>query len=300
VKPGWLVEHLGALDVPEALGKLEQAGTSLGRRRIAQQLWAAAQGEILGEPGSSARAVFRDEAGNEVALELERKKRDVTAHEFGTALPVFYLEARSETLERSGKRVGLIHFTNWFPPMMKPIDEAIDRMRGYDGLVLDLRGNTGGAGIMVMGVAGHFFEKTTELGVMRTRETTLNIVALPRRLDSQGKLVQPYTGPLAILIDETTGSASEMFAGGMQSVGRARVFGETSAGAVLPAMTTPLPNGDVLLHALGEFDTAAGKSLEGVGVVPDVAVPLKRADLLAGHDASLEAAVDWIVSYKGS
>ena len=82
----------------------------------------------------------------------------------------------------------------------------------------------------------------------------------------------------------------------MQSTGRARVFGEPSAGAVLPARTTELPNGDVLLHAIADFVTADGTRLEGPGVIPDEHVPLRREDLLAGDDPQLEAALRWIAA----
>jgi carboxyl-terminal processing protease len=179
---------------------------------------------------------------------------------------------------------------------MQPLDAAVERLRGCDGMVIDMRGNTGGAAAMTMGIAGHFFGESKKLGVMLTRDSTFNILAIPRRVNAAGELVEPFAGPLAILVDETTGSASEVFAGGMQAVGRARIFGETTAGAVLPAMTTRLPNGDSLLHAMGDFETSAGVRLEGRGVIPDQEVPLARADLLAGRDAKLEAALDWIAS----
>jgi carboxyl-terminal processing protease len=97
-------------------------------------------------------------------------------------------------------------------------------------------------------------------------------------------------------MDELSGSASEMFAGGMQSIGRVRVFGATSAGAVLPARMDRLPNEDVLYHAFGDFTTAGGIMLEGRGVIPDEPVPLMRPDVLAGRDASLDAAIRWIAA----
>jgi carboxyl-terminal processing protease len=65
-------------------------------------------------------------------------------------------------------------------------------------------------------------------------------------------------------------------------------------GQALPALFDRLPNGDVLIHAFGDFVTADGTRLEGRGVVPDEAVPLRRADLLAGRDRALEAALAWI------
>ncbi len=300
VEPGWIVERIGSLDVAEALARMGSAGEALDERQIAMRMWLAAHGRIVGTPGESVEMLLRDGEDREHELELERRPRDVTAHSFGTTLPTFYLEFRSEILEHDGLRIGRIRFSNWFLPMMPRIDEAMEEMRGLDGIVIDLRGNTGGAGGMTMGVAGHFFEETRELGVMKTRDSTVNFLALPRTVNAAGEIVQPFAGPVAILTDETTGSASEVFAGGMQSVGRARVFGETTAGAVLPAMTTPLPNGDALLHAMGDFETATGVHLEGQGVAPDERVPLERPDLLAGRDRPLAVALDWIASQKRS
>jgi carboxyl-terminal processing protease len=82
----------------------------------------------------------------------------------------------------------------------------------------------------------------------------------------------------------------------MQSVGRARVFGQQTMGQALPALFDRLPNGDVLIHAYGDFVTADGTRLEGRGVIPDEVVPLQRADLLDGRDRTLEAALAWIDS----
>ena len=97
--------------------------------------------------------------------------------------------------------------------------------------------------------------------------------------------VEPFAGPVAILVDGMTGSASECFAGGMQSLGRARVFGQTSMGQALPALFDRLPNGDVLIHAWGDFVTGTGVRIEGRGVVPDEPVALIARRLLAGRDA---------------
>jgi C-terminal processing protease CtpA/Prc len=80
----------------------------------------------------------------------------------------------------------------------------------------------------------------------------------------------------------------------MQSIGRARVFGQTSMGQALPALFDKLPNGDVLIHAWGDFVTGTGVRIEGRGVIPDESVELTRESLLAGHDAALERALAWI------
>ena len=83
-------------------------------------------------------------------------------------------------------------------------------------------------------------------------------------------------------------------------IGRVRVFGQRSMGQALPALFTRLPNGDVLIHAYGDFVTADGTRLEGRGVVPDELIALDRKDLLAGRDRTLEAALAWFDSLAAS
>jgi carboxyl-terminal processing protease len=133
------------------------------------------------------------------------------------------------------------------------------------------------------------------LGTITTRESSLKLVANPRIVSTRGQPVKPFAGPVAILVDAGSYSASEIFSGGMQAVRRARVFGAQTAGGALPAVLERLPGGDVLQYAIGDFQTADGQRIEGRGVVPDEIVVPTRADLLAGRDPVLDAAVDWIV-----
>jgi carboxyl-terminal processing protease len=116
-------------------------------------------------------------------------------------------------------------------------------------------------------------------------------------VDTGARPVRPFAGPVAILVDEVSASASEAFAGGMRALGRARVFGHRSMGAVLAARWDRLPNGDQLYHAVMAFDIR-GTSLEGTGVVPDDPVAVTREDLLAGRDPVMEAAIRWIATQR--
>jgi carboxyl-terminal processing protease len=173
--------------------------------------------------------------------------------------------------------------------------KAMDEFRSADGIVIDLRGNPGGLAAMIMGLAGHFVsERDQLLGVMKTRQSEMKFPANPRLVNGAGERVEPYKGPVAILVDGMTGSASECFSGGLQSIGRVRVFGQTSMGQALPALFDRLPNGDVLIHAWGDFVTGTGVRIEGRGVVPDEPIALSRSELLAGRDATLDGALAWI------
>ena len=206
-----------------------------------------------------------------------------------------------EVATRGRGRVGVIAFGFWMTSINATVDAAVDRFRRSDGLIFDLRGNPGGIALMMSGIAGYVLSTEAVLGRMQTRDTVnppLTFPANPRLVTADGRRVTPFAGPVAILVDELTASTSECFAGGLQSLGRARIFGRRSAGQALPASTKQLANGDVLMYAIGDFVPSTGARLEGVGVVPDEAQALDQAALAAGRDTPLEAALRWIDGQK--
>ncbi|MCU0246751.1 MAG: S41 family peptidase [Bryobacter sp.] len=170
---------------------------------------------------------------------------------------------------------------------MPQFEKAVKECLRCDGFIIDLRGNPGGLGAMAMGMAGFFVEEQgKQLGVMTQREMSLNFIVTPR--------AETYSGPLAILVDGGSGSTAEIFVGGMQDLGRAKVFGTATMGAALPSMFTRLPNGDGFQYAVADYVSQSGRRLEGGGVLPDVATPLTRKALLEGKDPALDAALNWI------
>lgn len=194
----------------------------------------------------------------------------------------------------AGRRVGFIGFNIWMTAIDVPVAGAIDRFRDAHGLVIDLRGNPGGLAVMMSGLAGHLLAEPVLLGRMQTRQAQLEFRANPRLSTADGRRVRPFAGRVAILVDEQTGSASECFAGALQDLGRARVFGRRTMGEALPALTKRLASGDVLMYVIGNFVTATGRSLEGEGVIPDEIVPLTTPGPSAGRDEALDAALRWL------
>jgi carboxyl-terminal processing protease len=79
---------------------------------------------------------------------------------------------------------------------------------------------------------------------------------------------------------------------------RGRIFGSRTAGAALPSIIEKLPNGDSFQYAVANYISHGGQPLEGIGVIPDEEVRLTRPGLLEGHDAVLDAALDWIAGQK--
>ena len=232
--------------------------------------------EMVGKLGMSHYAIVSDERYKAVPA----SGSEGTAVQFGN-LPESRLVFESSVLPGGA---GYIRFNEYLDPvsMMPKFQAAMKEFARAPGVMLDLRGNPGGIGIMAMGIAGFFVgESGQELGVMKMRDTTLKFAIFPRP--------DVYRGKLAILLDAGSASTTEILAQGLQDLKRARIFGTRSAGAALPSDIIRLPNGDGFQYPTASFMSVGGRVLEGNGVTPDVEV-----EPGAGSDAVIDAASAWI------
>jgi carboxyl-terminal processing protease len=292
VRAGWVVDRIGEREI--ARWREVRAEAEPGRERISieTETIQGADALLAGPAGTAVEVAFRDGDGAERVLELERRPVRGQLVQFGQ-LPPMVSSLDYRRVEQPGGCVGVIEFNIWMVPLVAPFNEAVDELADCVGMVIDVRGNLGGVGGMVMSTAGSFFGERSELGTIESRAGDLNFVAMPRQVDTRGDLRPPFEGRLAILIDQMSMSTSEIFAAGLKSTGRARLFGQTTPGYALPAVTLPLPSGDVLYHVVSNLTDPAGVRIEGLGVAPDVEIPLDRVALLEGRDEVLDAAIAW-------
>jgi carboxyl-terminal processing protease len=290
VKLGWRLLSIDAMPVADLLKRVPD---TMPERLRQVEIWRLMETRIRGPRGSHAAFMFED-GTRDVGVSVERRPESGLPATVGNLPTMFVRVEEEERKTARGATAGVIRFNVWMPAVDALFAKAVDRFRGSDAIVIDLRGNPGGLAAMIMGISGHFLAERKPLGIMKTRENELRFAANPRLVNAAGQRVEPFAGPVAILVDQMTGSASECFAGGLQSLGRARVFGQTSMGQALPAFFDKLPNGDVLIHATGDFVTADGTRLEGRGVIPDQPVQVTRGELLAGKDPTLAAALAWV------
>lgn len=287
VRPGWLLVSADGQGIEQMSRRVEEKGP----REVSRELSLAMliQHLLAGDVGETIEAEFVDGEGTRVEREITLRATTGTAATLGN-LPTFYLEIDHERLPEN---VEYFRFSMFMDPprLMGEFQKSVESAKDADGFIIDLRGNPGGIGGLAMGMGGWFVDDDSiKLGTMTARSGTLNFVLNPR--------VRAYMGPLAILIDGMSGSTSEIFAGGMKDIGRARIFGERSAGAALPSVFDKLPNGDRFQYAIANYVSVSGEALEGRGVEPDEVVKPDRASLLAGRDPVLEAALEWIASQK--
>lgn len=296
IRAGWSVEGLDDTDVKAALkAMLELDGNA--RRQSEAILLSRANKGVMGISADTRVALrLRDAAGKARTVDVVAAVDPALQSIALPGLPPMPLRISYRRIDRAGAGCALhFEFNQWAMPVYEQLSDALRDNSGCDGVVLDLRGNSGGLIPSLTAVSGLFFEKPTSLGTMTLGDgQSLQLMALPRQVSDDGREIRRHTGKLAILTDRGSISCSDIFPASLQAVGRARIFGSTSAGMALPAAAVPLPSGDRLMYPTADFVDPLKRRIEGVGVVPDQPVVPSPASLSQGGDPVLDAAVAWL------
>lgn len=246
--------------------------------------------------------LIRGRAGSVVKLHVK--------HEDGTSqiIPItrgkVELEdtyAKSSVIESNGKRIGYIYLPEFYTNFTgnddrtsgKDVENEVIKLKeeGVDGIVLDLRNNGGGSLSDVVDMAGIFIGKGP---VVQVRGRGDNVMTLKSR-----QTEPVYTGPLAIMVNGGSASASEILAAAMQDYGRAIIIGANTFGKGTVQKLVPLDpfvtpearkgiidawiaakNGDAKFEGIGslkltiqKFYRINGGSTQLKGVTPDIILP---------------------------
>jgi carboxyl-terminal processing protease len=238
---------------------------------------------IYGDPGTCVTLAYLDEKDemHEGCVECIQRPRE--AYMAGIPLPPFHLEFESKRLE-SG--VGYIRFNTFHPDLVPEMVQAVAALQDSSGIIIDLRGNPGGDPLVAEQLAAQFLDGQVLFGKFKTRAGSMDRMVIGKNI---------YTGPLIILVDATSFSASEYFSSGMQASGRAVIVGERTPGGASAMNVTFLSNDAILGYAVAELLAPDGTVLEGYGIIPDIHVALERSQLLQGIDAQLQAAIETIL-----
>ncbi len=166
------------------------------------------------------------------------------------------------------------------------IDQMMGKAAGFKNLIIDLRGNHGGYVKSLERLTGYFFDHDVNLFEEKRRKESKPSIAKTRGGDI-------FKGQLFVLIDSESASASELFARVIQLQKRGQVIGDKTSGAVMVSRLFEHQTGVGSVLYYGTSVTVAdaimtdGKSLENVGVLPDVLMIPEGADLAAKRDPVL-------------
>src|SRR5262245_32545340 len=276
-------------------GRLSGIGARLGRRDgnlIAVRVFPgspAARGglkdgdSILSIDGDPTRPLSVEEAVDRirgradtiVALGVERgsdakKKLDVTITRGEVMIP----SVESRKIDGK-KRIGYAQVYQVSRETATEFRDRVTELGPLDGLVIDMRQNTGGSMIAAAQLADQFLDsQLTVRTVMRPDQPTdsrSSLFAHPQVL---------YTFPVAILVDPLTASAAEIISGALQARGNVTLVGQTTFGKGLVQQVLPLQDENLLKLTVAEYLLSGDRAINGKGIPPDVPLfPVAKAAL---------------------
>ncbi len=245
---------------------------------------------IRGPKGTEVRLTVKHSDGSSEVIPIIRDKVDIE--------DVF---AKSNIVEEDGKRIGYIYLPEFYVDFSNPrgrrcstdIEKELIKLKAahVDGVILDLRNNGGGSLSDVVDIAGLFIGKGPVVQVRSSGDQTMTL---------SSKLSAPlYSGPLAIMVNGGSASASEILAAAMQDYGRAVIVGSTTFGKGTVQKLVPLDQfvtssareriiealmnakgGDAEYDGIGslkltiqKFYRINGGSTQLKGVTPDILLP---------------------------
>ncbi len=205
-------------------------------------------------------------------------------HKIGViTLPTFYLDFE-------GRMRGDPDYRSTTRDVRKIIDKL--KAEGVEGIVMDLRGNGGGSLVEATDLTGLFIEKGPVVQIKDSR----GFVEINRDRDSS----VAWDGPLIVLVNKLSASASEIFAAALQDYGRAVIVGEQTFGKGTVQNMLPLDSyvndkehsAGQLKLTMAQFFRINGGSTQHRGVIPDVAFP-KHPGTDNYGESELENALPW-------
>ncbi|MFQ6371071.1 carboxy terminal-processing peptidase [Shewanella sp. YIC-542] len=223
--------------------------------------------------------------GSEVTLQILPKKGGSNAKPFVVTMmrDKIRLEDRAATSEvtvpeegpYAQRKVGVITVPGFYMNLSNDVANELQKLQAeqVEGIVIDLRGNGGGALTEATLMTGLFIDQGP---VVQIRDASGRIT---QNSDNDGKTY--YDGPLTLLVDRYSASASEIFAAALQDYGRALVVGESTfgkgtvqqhkgLGRIYDLYDKPIGH---IQYTVAKFYRINGGSTQRKGVTPDILFP---------------------------
>ncbi len=165
-------------------------------------------------------------------------------------------------------KIGYVRILQFNQPTGRELSEALDKLeeQGMQALVLDLRNNPGGLLSSAVEVCGEFLPPDTL--VVTTEGRSADHRPPPHKTKDRKRPIREY--PLAILMNHSSASGSELTAGALQDLKRAIVVGETSFGKGSVQTILPGDNGAAIRLTTARYFTPSHKTIHEKGVVPNI------------------------------
>lgn len=255
-------------------GPAEKAGLLAGDRII------EADGQsILGMSTSEVQTIIKGKAGTVVQITYLRNDEEHTvAVTRGTVkTPV----AKAKMLQGNIGLVTIVNFNaNCYTETKAAIQQLLDE--GAEKLIFDVRNNPGGRVSELVSLLdyllpeGVLFRSVSNTGAESVDKSNASCLEIP----------------MAVLVNGNSYSAAEFFAAALQEYEWATVVGEKTVGKGNYQVTYTLQDGSAVGLSIGKYYTPQGKHLEGVGILPDVVVPVDKETAAAIYAGTIDPEQD--------
>lgn len=162
--------------------------------------------------------------------------------------------------------------------------EALENTTDSKGLIIDLRGNTGGLLPNAIFISNIFIHKGKIVSIVGRNGYHFDVMAEDKNVN--------IDKPVILLVDGASASASEIFSGAMKDYHKAKLIGTKTYGKGMVQKIIPMPNETGINLTIAKYLTPKGNDINKLGIKPDIEVPLKRKDILERRDTQLEKAKD--------
>lgn len=191
--------------------------------------------------------------------------------------------------EMLDKKTGYIEITEFKGVTFEQYKETFERLKeqGMERLVIDLRDNPGGLLTSVCDVLGWILPEGL---IVYTEDKYGN------KMEETCDGKHPLDMPLAVLVNEGSASASEIFAGAVQDYEVGTIVGTTTFGKGVVQALYPMSDGSAVKLTVSKYYTPKGKNIHGEGISPDIKVKLNpelfnQTELTREEDNQLQTAV---------
>ncbi|WP_193601674.1 carboxy terminal-processing peptidase [Marinobacter salexigens] len=215
---------------------------------------------------------LEEQSASKDTIEFDRKGEKYTVGVI--TVPTFYADFRA-------MQAGDPNYKSTTRDVRKLINEL--KQEGVDGLVMDLRNNGGGALHEANDLVGLFIDTGPTVQI-RNSSNEVQVLS-----DDDASVA--YDGPLVVLTNRMSASASEIFAGAIQDYGRGLVVGSQTFGKGTVQAVRPLNHGQLKITQ-SKFYRVSGGSTQHKGVIPDIEIPSRIDKTRIGEDA-LDHALPW-------
>ena len=213
--------------------------------------------DVQGASVATAVALIRGEIGESVEIKVQRNTSRITLVLKNERVSLATVKA-----SQIEKNIAYLKISSFSTGTSSEISSALSQLRSDGGVILDLRGNPGGLIQEAVNTAKLFVERG-------------NIVSYKLADDEKVYSVSNSNAisvPVVLIIDRDTASAAEILAAAFQDRNRGVVIGERSYGKGSVQDFVELSDGSTLEITVALYLTPAGRTIEGVGVTPDLVV----------------------------